>query len=85
MIKAVETNGHAGGDHGGNGDHPATRQVRVRILRQDVAAGESYWERFEVPYEPNMNVISVLQKIAALARTPDASSESATASSPPMK
>ena len=71
MIKAVETNGHAGSDHGGNGENPATRKVRVRILRQDVAAGESYWERFEVPHEPNMNVISVLQKIAALARTPD--------------
>ena len=71
MIKAVETNGHAGSDHGGNGEHPATRKVRVRILRQDVAAGESYWERFEVPHEPNMNVISVLQKIAAQARSQD--------------
>jgi succinate dehydrogenase / fumarate reductase iron-sulfur subunit len=80
MIKAVETNGHAGGGHGdphsqggspGHGDHSSGRKVRVRILRQDVAAGESYWERFEGPYEPNMNVISVLQKIAALARTPD--------------
>jgi succinate dehydrogenase / fumarate reductase iron-sulfur subunit len=45
--------------------------VRVRVLRQDVAGGESYWERFEVPYEPNMNVISVLQKIAARARSRD--------------
>jgi succinate dehydrogenase / fumarate reductase iron-sulfur subunit len=43
----------------------------VRVLRQDVAGGESYWERFEVPYEPNMNVISVLQKVAALARSQD--------------
>ena len=68
MIRAVETNGHA---HGGLGGQAAERKVRVRILRQDVAAGESYWERFEVPHEPNMNVISVLQKIAALARTPD--------------
>jgi len=66
MIRAVETDGHAPA----NG-HGETRKVRVRILRQDVAGGESYWERFEVPYEPNMNVISVLQKIAALARTPD--------------
>jgi succinate dehydrogenase / fumarate reductase iron-sulfur subunit len=41
------------------------------VLRQDVAGGESYWERFEVSYEPNMNVISVLQKIAAQARSQD--------------
>jgi succinate dehydrogenase / fumarate reductase iron-sulfur subunit len=70
MIKAVETNGHA--DHAtGHGGAASARRVRVRVLRQDVAAGESYWERFEVPYEPNMNVISVLQKIAAQARTAD--------------
>ena len=49
----------------------AVRRVRVRVLRQDTAGGESYWERFEVPYEANMNVISVLQKIAAQARTQD--------------
>jgi succinate dehydrogenase / fumarate reductase iron-sulfur subunit len=75
MIKAVESNGHAhGNDHGGatdHGGHAVAKKVRVRILRQDQAGGESYWERFEVPYEPNLNVISVLQKIAAQARTPD--------------
>jgi succinate dehydrogenase / fumarate reductase iron-sulfur subunit len=43
----------------------------VRVLRQDATGGESYWERFEVPHEPNMNVISVLQKIAAQARAQD--------------
>jgi len=51
----------AAGGHGVDGRGP----VRVRILRQDVAGGESYWERFEVPYQPGLNVISVLQKIAA--------------------
>jgi succinate dehydrogenase / fumarate reductase iron-sulfur subunit len=67
MIRAVENDGHdADAGHGGAG-----RRVRVRVLRQDVAGGESYWERFEVPYEPNMNVISVLQKIAAQARSQD--------------
>jgi succinate dehydrogenase / fumarate reductase iron-sulfur subunit len=71
MIKAADAAAdlvhHAGGD-----DHaPAHAVVRVRVLRQDVAGGESYWERFEVPYEPNMNVISVLQKIAAQARSQD--------------
>jgi succinate dehydrogenase / fumarate reductase iron-sulfur subunit len=67
MIKAAEID-----DHGSGNGHPAAgRKVRVRILRQDVAGGESYWERYEVPYEPNLNVISVLQKIAAQARAQD--------------
>jgi succinate dehydrogenase / fumarate reductase iron-sulfur subunit len=57
MIQAVE--------------HPAARVVRVRVLRQDAPGQESYWERFEIAYEPNMNVISVLQKIAARARSQD--------------
>jgi succinate dehydrogenase / fumarate reductase iron-sulfur subunit len=67
MIRAVESDGHeADAGHGVTG-----RRVRVRVLRQDVAGGETYWERFEVPYEPNMNVISVLQKIASIARSQD--------------
>lgn len=71
MIKAADS--AADLVHGAGGDdHRATRSVvRVRVLRQDVAGGESYWERFEVSYEPNMNVISVLQKIAAQARSQD--------------
>ena len=67
MIKAVVNDGH--GTDGGQ--DPAVRRVRVRILRQYIAGGESYWERYEIPHEPNMNVISVLQKIAAFARTQD--------------
>ena len=71
MIKAADS--AADLVHGAGGDdHGAARSVvRVRVLRQDVAGGESYWERFEVSYEPNMNVISVLQKIAAQARSQD--------------
>lgn len=57
MIQLVETS--------------APRSVRVRVLRQDSPGEESYWQNFDVPYEPNMNVISVLQKIAALARSED--------------
>jgi len=59
MIQAVET------------DEPAPRLIRVRILRQDAPGQESYWELHEVPYEPNMNVISILQQIAAAARSQD--------------
>ena len=41
----------------------------VRVLRQAAPGEASYWETFRIPYEPNLNVISVLQKIAAMART----------------
>ena len=43
----------------------------VRILRQDGPGKKSYWERHRVPYEREMNVISVLQRIAAQAKTAD--------------
>jgi succinate dehydrogenase / fumarate reductase iron-sulfur subunit len=55
--------------------HEATQQrrrpekVNVRILRQDGPGKPSYWERHQVAYEPDMNVISVLQKVAAQAKT----------------
>ena len=42
---------------------------RVRVLRQDAPGRESYWECHVIPYEANMNVISVLQRIAALSTT----------------
>jgi succinate dehydrogenase / fumarate reductase iron-sulfur subunit len=72
MIKAVDGGATHGGDGHDDGGHDAApRRIRVRILRQDVAGGESYWERFEVPHEPNMNVISVLQRVAAQSRTQD--------------
>jgi succinate dehydrogenase / fumarate reductase iron-sulfur subunit len=68
MIKAVET---ATGHDGGGSAQGGQRLVRVRILRQDAPGEESYWERFEIPYVENMNVISVLQQVAAMARSQD--------------
>ncbi len=50
-----------------NQRHP--EKVNVRILRQDGPGQPSYWERHQVEYEENMNVISVLQKVAAQATT----------------
>jgi succinate dehydrogenase / fumarate reductase, iron-sulfur subunit len=44
-------------------------KINVRILRQNGPAQPSYWERHQVDYEPDMNVISVLQKVAAQAQT----------------
>jgi len=43
--------------------------VTVRILRQDGPGQRSYWENHRVPYEREMNVVSLLQKIAAQAKT----------------
>jgi succinate dehydrogenase / fumarate reductase iron-sulfur subunit len=45
--------------------------VNVRLLRQDGPNLPSYWEQHQVPYEEDMNVISVLQKIAAQAKSVD--------------
>jgi len=50
-----------------NNDPPASFEVRV--LRQEAPGEPSHWERHQVTYEPNLNVISVLQKIATLATT----------------
>ncbi len=55
----------------GNGHTAHDRLIEVRVLRQDGPGQSSYWERHRVPYEHDMNVISVLQKIAAQARTVD--------------
>jgi succinate dehydrogenase iron-sulfur subunit len=50
---------------------PADKTFTVRILRQDAPGKPPRWERHSIPYEPNLNVISVLQKIAAQATTAD--------------
>jgi succinate dehydrogenase / fumarate reductase iron-sulfur subunit len=47
------------------------RRFAVRILRQDGPGQKPYWQEFRVEHEPDMNVISVLQKIAEEARTAD--------------
>jgi succinate dehydrogenase / fumarate reductase iron-sulfur subunit len=53
--------------HNGHAARPSS--FEVRILRQDGPGQSGYWERHRITYEPNLNVISVLQKIAALATT----------------
>ncbi len=42
--------------------------IKVRVRRQSAPGTDARWETFSVPYEPNLNVISLLQKIAAMAR-----------------
>jgi succinate dehydrogenase / fumarate reductase iron-sulfur subunit len=50
-----------------NATHPSS--LSIRILRQDAPGKPQHWERHRIPYEANLNVISVLQKIAAQATT----------------
>jgi succinate dehydrogenase / fumarate reductase iron-sulfur subunit len=57
-------------DH--NGHHHKPDSFEVRILRQDGPGQSSYWERHRVRYETDMNVISVLQRVATQAKTADA-------------
>lgn len=38
-------------------------KIRLRIKRQATPSSQPYWETFEVPHRPMMNVISVLQEI----------------------
>ena len=44
-------------------------RFRVKIKRQQAPGSAPYWETHQVEYEENMNVISVLQRIAAKAET----------------
>ena len=54
--------------HNDNGHtHPQTFEIRV--LRQDAPDEPSYWERHRLEWEPDMNVTSCLQRIAANAET----------------
>ncbi|MEX0937865.1 MAG: succinate dehydrogenase iron-sulfur subunit [Pirellulales bacterium] len=43
----------------------------VRVLRQAAPGESSYWERHRIDYEPGLNVTSVLQRMAAQAKTVD--------------
>src|SRR5208282_5246530 len=43
----------------------ANKSVILRIKRQNNPTSKSYWEEFELAWQPNMNVISCLMEIAA--------------------
>lgn len=45
--------------------------INVRVRRQDGPGEKPYWELHKIKYEPEMNVISVLQRIAAQATNTD--------------
>src|SRR5262245_58252039 len=71
MADSHSHNGHDANGHGHDDGHTRPASFEVRILRQDGPGQASYWERHTVAYEPDMNVISVLQRIAAQATTAD--------------
>jgi succinate dehydrogenase / fumarate reductase iron-sulfur subunit len=39
------------------------KTVILRVQRRDRPDGEPYWEEFEVPFQPSMNVIAALQAV----------------------
>jgi succinate dehydrogenase / fumarate reductase iron-sulfur subunit len=41
----------------------ADRKVRLEVQRQDGPGQSKYWQKFEVPWQPHMNVISALMEI----------------------
>lgn len=45
--------------------------INVRVRRQNGPGQKPYWELHKIKYEPEMNVISVLQRIAAQAKNTD--------------
>ncbi len=58
-------------DSHSNGHDAGQGTFEVRVLRQDSPDTPSYWERHRLAHEPDMNVTSVLQRIAAQAETID--------------
>jgi succinate dehydrogenase / fumarate reductase iron-sulfur subunit len=49
----------------------AERTIKIEIKRQSSPNSAATWERFEIPYRPNMNVTSALMEIAANPVTAD--------------
>ena len=47
------------------------KMINVRVRRQDAPGAEPYWELHKIQYESELNVISVLQRIAAQATNSD--------------
>lgn len=45
--------------------------INVRIRRQDGPGQEPYWELHKIEYEPELNVITILQRVAAQATNSD--------------
>jgi succinate dehydrogenase / fumarate reductase iron-sulfur subunit len=45
------------------GDSRNGKRVRLKVQRRDAPDAKSYWQEFDVPWQPHMNVISALMEI----------------------
>ena len=45
--------------------------IPLRVKRQDTPTSSPYWEEYEIPHRPGLNVVSVLMEIAKDPRTRD--------------
>jgi len=43
--------------------HIPSKTVQIRIKRRENPDAPQYWEEFEIPYRPNLNIISCLMEI----------------------
>ena len=57
-------------DHAAD-SHSPPRTFDIRVLRQDAPSEPSYWERHRLQWEPDLNITSCLQRMAATAETAD--------------
>lgn len=48
-----------------------TKTITIRIKRQDKPDAAAYWQTFEIPYKPNLNLTTILQTIAGNPVTAD--------------
>jgi len=72
MIQSASHDAAAHGDSAHDDHHHGpVPSFTVRVLRQDAPGEPSYWEKHEIVRENDMNVISVLQRMAANAETAD--------------
>ncbi|MEM6560743.1 MAG: succinate dehydrogenase iron-sulfur subunit [Planctomycetota bacterium] len=71
MLNFAPTQTKVIDDSTGDARGAGQKTVRVRIRRQDGPDAEPRWEAFDVPVRQNMNIISVLQWIAANPTTVD--------------
>lgn len=46
-----------------------SKTIQIKVKRQDSPESQSYWQEFEIPWQPNMNVISALMEIRINPRT----------------
>lgn len=49
--------------HSGNGTRTTRKTVEIKIRRRENPDSPQYWETFQIPYRPNLNIITCLMEI----------------------